>query len=134
MTKFDWMMVDIEGNTLVARGYYTLQEQNRFEREYKERGYVVNKNIASIPNVCVMETADADDKRKEALMAYVTTLPIREQALLLAWLSERITQVGLATIWNYTALRKVHDDLQNIRHSVWDLKDDMIVALRAAIA
>lgn len=132
--KFDWMMTDVEGNVLVARGYYTWDDVDRFKREYMAKGYVVNSQVASVPNMMIMETADADDKRKEALMVYVTTLPIREQALLLAWLSERVTQVGLATIWNYAALRKVHDDLQNIRTGVWDLKDDMIVALRAAIA
>lgn len=133
--SFDWMMTDVEGNVLVKRGYYTWNDVDKFVREYKAKGYVVNSRVASVPNMVIMEPADADDKRKEALMTYVmTALSIREQALLLAWLSKRIEQVGLCTIWGYENLRKVHKDLENIHYSVWDLKDDMIVALRAAIA
>lgn len=128
--RFDWMMTDIKGNVLVERGFYTMQEQFEYEKKYTLKGYTVNTHISSIPNVCIMEPETSDDKRKEMLMEYVTTLSIREQALLLAWLSNRLKHINLTTIWKYEKLRKVYNDLQNIHYDIWSLKDSLIVALR----
>lgn len=128
--SFDWVMMDTEGNVLVSRGYYTWDDVINFRKKYEIKGYVVHHQIAGIPNIMIMETADADDKRKKALITYILTLPIREQALLLAWLSKRVNQISLTEVWNNSSIRKVHDDLKEIRNYVWDFKDDIIATLR----
>lgn len=55
MTKFDWMLKDDKGNTIIKRGNYTWNEQNYFIHLLQKQGMHIKENIASVPNVTIMK-------------------------------------------------------------------------------
>lgn len=131
--KVYWRLTTTNETVLINEGYYTFEEIATFEHNYLTKGYVVACRKASWPNETILEPENADDERKEKLMTYVMGLSNKDKAMALAWLTKRIRKIGLAEIWQFPQLKKIHEDLQDIYQSPWDLKDDIIVALRTEI-
>lgn len=130
MKKGIWMIVDINGNTLVEQCAYTDEEINSYVYRYMALGYRVARRIASPVNVIEMEPVNSDDERKSRIMSRVENLSDREKALLLAYLSERIQQVGLAVIWRRPRLRLIYEEISNIYRGTQDFKELLIASLR----
>lgn len=124
-----------DGEVLVEDGYYTHKELLIFVHNlYHEFDMIKVGHVASIPNKIIVEHKDMDKRRKENLMYFIMEkMDKREQALLLAFLSNRCKKIELPQIQKAEVVYAVVRHMKEIRKAPWDFRDNVIEALRKAL-